>query len=144
MNTLNEYKLLTPLQNKNAGFSRWAYAARFGEEYFIKEFMNPVYPDEESLSETLRNSKIKSCEYFEAKKLNLYKRINDVSDGNLVRVFEFFRCDSHYYIAMPKIQSEKLPLQKSQSFLWRTEFFCAEQRREVFLPCTPQRLSIPI
>ena len=95
MNTLNEYKLLTPLQNKNAGFSRWAYAARFGEEYFIKEFMNPVYPDEESLSETLRNSKIKSCEYFEAKKLNLYKRINDVSDGNLVRVFEFFRCDSH-------------------------------------------------
>lgn len=108
MNTLNEYKLLTPLQNKNAGFSRWAYAARFGEEYFIKEFMNPVYPDEESLSETLRNSKIKSCEYFEAKKLNLYKRINDVSDGNLVRVFEFFRCDSHYYIAMPKIQSEKI------------------------------------
>lgn len=108
MNTINEYKFLMPLQNKNAGFSRWTYAVRYGEEYFIKEFMNPVYPDEETLSDTLRKKKIESCKRFEEKKINLYRKINEVSDGNLVRVFEFFRCDSHYYISMAKINSQKI------------------------------------
>lgn len=112
MNNINEYRFLMPLQNKNAGFSRWTYAVRRGEEYFIKEFMNPVYPDEDTLSDDLRKAKIKSCERFEEKKLKLYRKINQVSDGNLVRVFEFFRCDSHYYISMPKINGEKISFEE--------------------------------
>lgn len=108
MEIINDYKLLTPLQNKNAGFSRWAYAAKYGEEFFIKEFMNPIYPDEDTLSSTLRESRIRSCKNFEEKKAYLYKTIDDVSDGNLVRVYEFFRCDSHYYISMPKITGEEM------------------------------------
>lgn len=112
MNKINDYRFLMPLQNENAGFSRWTFATRFGEEYFIKEFMNPVYPDEDTLSDSLRKVKIKSCEKFEEKKTALYRKINEISDGNLVRIFEFFRCDSRYYIAMPKINSEKISFEE--------------------------------
>lgn len=108
MEKINDYRFLMPLQNVNAGFSRWTFAAKNGTEYFIKEFMNPVYPDEDTLSESLRKAKIKGCENFESKKSELYRKINEISDGNLVRIIEFFRCDSHYYIAMPKIKSEKI------------------------------------
>lgn len=105
---ISEYQLLAPLQNKDAGFSRWTYAKKNGQDYFLKEFLNPIYPDQESLSERLRQNLISNCQKFESKKAHLYQTIDEVSDGNLVRIFEFFRYDSHYYIAMPKITGEKL------------------------------------
>lgn len=105
---INEYMLLAPFQNENAGFSRWTYAKRNGRDYFLKEFLNPIYPDQDSLSEKLRQNLIYTCQKFEEKKCNLYKAIDDASDGNLVRIFEFFRYDSHYYIAMPRVKSEKI------------------------------------
>ena len=43
---MNEYELLAPFQNKNAGFSRWTYAVKDKKAYFLKEFLNPVYPME--------------------------------------------------------------------------------------------------
>lgn len=40
--------------------------------------------------------------------------INNVSDGNLVRISEFFRYDSHYYIATERVVSPKMSFQKMQ------------------------------
>jgi len=115
MEELNEYKLLAPFQNHNAGFSRWTYASRRSREFFLKEFMNPVYPDESSLSTSLREKRIFACEEYETEKRALYKAINACSDGNLVRIFEFFRYDSHYYIAMPRIHAEDLSFHEISS-----------------------------
>ncbi len=47
---LNQYLLETEFQNQNAGFSRWAFAVKGGEKYFIKEFIDPVYPMDDSLN----------------------------------------------------------------------------------------------
>ena len=50
---LNGYKLLAPFQNRDAGFSRWTTGEKDGKVYFIKEFLNPVYPADSSLSEQI-------------------------------------------------------------------------------------------
>lgn len=106
--TMNNFSLLSPLSNQNAGFSRWTFANRGGETFFLKEFQDVVYPDEHTLSPTLRNNRIRACRHFEQTKTRLYRAINQVSDGNLVRATEFFRHGSHYYLATPRIQGEKI------------------------------------
>lgn len=102
---LSSYKLLGSFQNQDAGFSRWTKAASRGRQYFLKEFMNPKYPDQESLKESLRKTRIKECEAFEIEKRNLYSAINKASDGNLVRIADFFRGDSHYYMSTEWVES---------------------------------------
>lgn len=106
--TINQYYLLEPFDNKNAGFSRWTFGRRQGKEYFLKEFQDPVYPDETTLSDTLRQNRIQECMEFEGRKVRLYQKINEVSDGNVVRIFEFFRWESRYYLATRRIRGEKI------------------------------------
>ena len=96
---INNYELLEPFQNQNAGFSRWTIAVKGAKKYFLKEFIDPKYPDQDSLKENLRKTRIKECEQFEARKHHLYSTINTISDGNLMRISEFFRADSRYYLA---------------------------------------------
>ena len=107
---MNQYELMAPFQNKNAGFSKWTYATRKGKEYFLKEFLDPVYPTDESISLDTRKQRILDCEEYEKKKTRLYKAINEASTGNLVRIFEFFRYDNHYYIATERIVGQKIPM----------------------------------
>ncbi len=109
---LNGFTLLAPFHNKNAGFSRWTTATRDGERYFVKEFVNPVYPDENTLTRELRESRIRDCLEFETAKKQIYSVINQASNGNLVRITDFFRSGSHYYIAMPLIEAQSMPLEK--------------------------------
>lgn len=104
---LNNYRLLEPFKGQDAGFSRWTTAAKNGTTYFLKEFLDPKYPDYR-LDESLRKTRIRECEAFEVEKRKLYSAINKASDGNLVRIAEFFRVDSHYYISMEWINKEAL------------------------------------
>ena len=61
--------------------------------------MNPKYPDEESLRDSLRAVRIRECGIFEKEKFSLFAAINNASDGNIVRILEFFRSNSRYYIS---------------------------------------------
>lgn len=107
---INQYELIEPFHNKNAGFSRWTFAKKEGKNYFIKEFLDPVYPMDNTLTEKNREKRIRDCEEFEEKQKNLYETINNASDGNLVRISEFFRYDSHYYITTERIVEQKIPM----------------------------------
>ena len=100
---INGYELLQPLQNQDAGFSRWTFARRDGEEYFVKEFMDPIYPTDPNLSDNLRKARLRECEEFERKRIRLYRAVDDASDGNAVRIIDFFRHGSRYYIVTPRI-----------------------------------------
>lgn len=96
---INGYTLLAPLSNENAGFAKWGHAKKGGRDYFIKEFLNPCYPTKDSpFDERTKRAVRETCAAFEAEKSLLYSKINEVSDGNLVRVEEFFRWDGKYYI----------------------------------------------
>ena len=110
--TINGYSLLEPFKTQGAGFCQWTFGRRDGQIYFLKEFNDPVYPDNTTLSQTLRQHRIRECMEFENRKVRLYHRINQVSDGNVIRVFELFRWDSHYYVATRKVRSEQLTLEE--------------------------------
>lgn len=119
---MNQYELLAPFQSKNAGFSRWTYAIKDNKQYFIKEFLDPVYPDENSLSLNLRKQRIRDCEDYELKKKHLYEEINIASDGNLVRIEEFFRFDARYYIATERIIGQSIPIQLMHTIPFENRF----------------------
>lgn len=49
MKVINGYVIDGDLKTDNSGFSKWAFAKKNGCDYFIKEFLAPVYPVDESL-----------------------------------------------------------------------------------------------
>lgn len=101
---INGYIIEGDLKTDNSGFSKWAFAKKNGRNYFIKEFLAPVYPvDESLLGPEMTARKRKICEEYENRACSLYKMLNECSDGNLVNVCEFFRYGTKYYITMEKI-----------------------------------------
>lgn len=113
MDMLGRYEKTTALSNKNAGSCRWCFAIRGGQEYFIKEFLEPKYPENDTVSSPEKIArKIKKCTAFELKKSRMYRAINESSDGNAVRVVDFFRVGAKYYMVMPKIKSENLTVEE--------------------------------
>jgi len=110
---INGYTLKGELNNENSGFSKWGFAYKDGKEYFIKELITPVYPvDKGVMSDELFASKRNFCKNFEDRYVNLYSAINNASCGNLVRIEEFFRCGSKYYLINEKISGETLPVEQ--------------------------------
>ena len=102
---INGYTLKEDLQNANSGFSKWGFAVKNGKEYFIKELIKPVYPiDASSMPEDLYRHRVDYCNKYENKFRRYFGQINRVSRGNLVRVEEFFRCKSKYYLITEKIE----------------------------------------
>ena len=106
---IHGYRLLQPLQNRDAGFSRWTIAERGGKQYFFKEFMDPIYPTDTGLSEKLRARRIRECRAFEQQLKRLYSAIANGSDGNAVRIVDFFRHGSHYYVVTPRVIKAQIP-----------------------------------
>ena len=106
METLGTYTLSAPLSCKNGGCSMWGFGEKNGKTYFIKQFLSPKHPANDTLSSTANiERRKKACAAFESNKTAIYQAINENSDGNLVRIEAFFRVDSLYYVAMKKINA---------------------------------------
>lgn len=92
------------LSNENAGYCMWGFGTRGGREYFIKQFLSPKFPydDKEASPERLQRKR-QECRRFEEQKRAIYSVLNQYSDGNDVRVLDFFRCESRYYMCMEKV-----------------------------------------
>ncbi len=126
MERLGNYELSGALSNENAGCSVWGFGKKDGKDYFIKQFLTPKYPANDTVSSPERlQKKAKECAQFEQRKVAVYKMLNENSDGNAVRVEEFFRIESKYYISMQKI--EALP--------WSVENVAALSQRAVRSLC---------
>ena len=70
----NGYIVEGDLTTKNSGFSRWGFATKGGRDYFVKEFLSPVYPEDTKMfTEKQLKSKIDGCLKFEADKRRLYR-----------------------------------------------------------------------
>lgn len=111
MERVGNYELKGQMSNKDSGYSLWCFCDRDGQEYFIKEFLSPKYPYEDTVSSPARiQKKIKRCEEFETQKRHLYHVLNRYSDGNSVRVRDFFRVGNKYYVVTPKVDAKKLPV----------------------------------
>lgn len=106
---INGYYLESELQNTNSGFSKWTFATKNGKRYFIKELLNPVYPADRSImTDEMFNERVRYCVQFEERFIRFYNTINRASKGNLVRIIEFFRSGSKYYVVTEKIESDSI------------------------------------
>ena len=106
MEKLGTYQLTGHLTSQNSGYSVWGFGEKNGRDFFIKQFLSPKYPDNDTVSSPASIEKRKKkCEKFEKKKAAIYRMINENSDGNAVRIEEFFRIESRYYISMRKIDA---------------------------------------
>lgn len=107
------YQIRGELKTTNSGFSKWGFADKNGKTYFIKEFIDPVYPVyADVLEPALVERKKRICKEFEDRTALLYREINECSDGNLVYIEEFFREGSHYYLTMEKVAAVSMNLVK--------------------------------
>lgn len=120
------YELLTPLTNRNSGFSKWGTAIKEGKKYFIKEFLSPIMPDETSpLSQALREEKCLEAYQFYKEKSELYAAIRSADNGNIVYIRDFFSWQSHFYITTEFVETNgiswgfihELPLEKIELIL---------------------------
>ncbi len=110
---INGYFVPIPLGNKDSGNSKWGFAQKNGKEYFFKELLSPVYPlDVSAMSPELLAIRRKGCEEFEAKFVKFYTEINRAGRGGLVRIQDFFRSGSKYYVVTEKINSESISLER--------------------------------
>ena len=106
MKAINGYILEGELKTTNSGFSKWGFATKNGKRVFIKELIDPIYPVEAALlSPEVLARKRSICQQFEDRNRLLYRTINDCSDGNLVYIEDFFRCGSHYYLVMERVDA---------------------------------------
>lgn len=104
---INGYELKAELKNANSGFSKWGFATKNGKEYFIKELINPVYPlDKSIMTDELFRQRRACCSQYEKRFKNFFGLINKASHGNLVRITEFFRYGSHYYLISEKVEGK--------------------------------------
>jgi len=109
--SIQGYKLTTELSNEHSGFAKWGFAEKGKKEYFIKEFLSPIYPDVDSpISADLKLKKMNECDSWERAKNAVYEAIRSVSNGNIVIPLELFREDSHYYLVTEKIDTSSLTI----------------------------------
>ena len=128
MININNYIFEKDLTTKDAGLSRWGLGKRNGKIYFVKEFLWPTYPIDDSLFSNERKIAIISlCKEFENKKIELYRAIHDASDGNLMIVRQFFRENSKYYISTDAVSEPQISLEalSDYSFIERLRICCS-------------------
>ena len=95
---LNGYKLLENF--KLVGQCEYTFASKHGEEFFIKKFLDPVYPIPSAPgSEKTKQLLKKQCEEFEKHHIAIMNALKgkSVKGGNLIITLDFFRQGSHFY-----------------------------------------------
>lgn len=113
MLNINNYVLDKPLTSDNSGFSKWGIGKKGGYPYFIKEFLSPVYPADDTIySEDKKQGRIALCQKFVNEKKELYSSLREVSDGHIVCVEQFFRIGAKYYISTEAIQGREFSVEE--------------------------------
>ena len=107
MEQLLDYTL-GEMSTERAGTCKWCFGVKDGREYFIKEFLSPKYPYQDTvLSPEKIQDRKRKCREFAARKLKIYEVVNKWSDGNGVRICRYFRHKQKFYLSMQKI--DELP-----------------------------------
>ena len=105
---IGKYRLTTDLRGQNSGNARWGFCTYNSNEYFIKEFISPVYPEASApISDEVRAALIREGSAFEQRKNRLYTAINASTNGNIIGIRSFFRFKSRYYIVTEKVETGK-------------------------------------
>lgn len=104
---LNGYRVVTRPSNADAGKCLWAFAERGGQEYFIKEFLDPKRPRPDSMgSAEDKRRRYEECMRFEERHRRVARllRADHRSAGNLVLTKDFFAEGTRYYKVTDRVR----------------------------------------
>lgn len=106
---LHGYKIITKPSNADAGQCVWAFAEKDGQEYFVKEFLDPKRPGSMAAPED-RASLMAQCEDFERRHRSVIDRIDpdNPNAGNLVIARDFFYEGTRYYKVTDRLHPAEL------------------------------------
>ncbi|MCD7891548.1 MAG: protein kinase [Ruminococcus sp.] len=108
----NNYVIVEPLTSTNAGNCQWEFAKdKHGEEYFIKKFLDPKYPDRNDVSEQFYEEATKSCQEWYDRHTNLYIAIKKSNEGNLITPKDLFKDGNHFYLITEKVKSNGISIE---------------------------------
>lgn len=125
---INNYTFSKPLVSDNSGFSKWGIGTKGGKPYFVKEFLSPVFPSDDSVfTEQKKLDRIRLCQNFVDDKMSLYCALRSLSDGHIVTVEQFFRVSSKFYISTRAVTEPLVSMEEiaKSSFLERLRLCCA-------------------
>lgn len=97
---VNGYLVVSKPTNAGAGKCLWAFAEKDGEEYFIKEFLDPKRPRPDGMgSPADKQRRLAACRRFEHhhRKVFTILRADHLHAGNLVLATDFFADGTRYY-----------------------------------------------
>ena len=110
---INGYRLTKELSNENAGMCQWGFAVKDGHEYFIKQFLNPKYPEDNGrLSPAMVEKMRAAAETVYRRRKAFYDRLRECRTGNNVVVEEYFRCGNFYYAVSDRIRGPYLSVEE--------------------------------
>ncbi len=105
---LNGYRVVNKPTNANAGKCLWAYAEKGGEEFFIKEFLDPKRPRPDAMgSPEDKKRRQDECLRFEQRHHRVARllRADDLHAGNLVLAVDFFAEGTRYYKVTRRVRA---------------------------------------
>lgn len=111
---IGKYTVTRDFDTANGGQCQWGFAEYNGEEYFIKKFLSPVYPEAKAPGSEKGKQKTKDkCEEFARKHLAMMKALKSCGDGGLVvKTTDFFKYGnefgSHYFKISQKVNTSNL------------------------------------
>lgn len=113
---LGDFVVSSKPTNAGGGKCVWAFATKGGEEFFIKEFLDPKWPLESSPgnAESKRRRRAE-CAAFEQRHRHVMERLKSdaVGGGNIVVSEAFFRDHTTYYKVTKRIDASNLDSLKS-------------------------------
>jgi serine/threonine protein kinase len=100
------YRLVTDFTNNGAGTALWCFAEKDGREYFLKQFLHPVYPlDSHPGTPAGKAKRRKECECFEHRTRRVNEMLGAGGDGGfLIRALDFFREEGHYFKVTDRVK----------------------------------------
>jgi serine/threonine protein kinase len=125
---INGYHVLQNFSTAGSGLSKWTFAQKNSRIYFLKEFLSPVYPTENSPGNAeTKERKRKACDRFERRTRGLMKAIPRpvAQGGNLVVAEAFFRSGPKYYKVTAKVDAVSIPVAQIATL--------SEQKKVLFL-----------
>ncbi len=114
--TIEGYRIISEPTNANGGKCIWAFAEKDGQEFFLKQFLEPKRPREgaDPTKPSVR-IRLEVCQEFEDRHRGIMKQLRPDTGGggNIVLALDFFSQGSTYYKVTERINTSTL--EKPQS-----------------------------
>ncbi|MBD2776405.1 protein kinase domain-containing protein [Iningainema tapete] len=111
-----KYVVTRDFDSANAGQCQWGFVEYNGTEYFIKKFLNPVYPGVSAPgSEKNKQKRRKQCEEFAKRHIAIQEALSSCGEGGLVVTTVDFFADgkdpdigSHFFKVCQKVDTSSM------------------------------------